>query len=83
MKSIFLLLLLLAPLWSQWSTDSTINTPVVIETERQEHINCISDGDGGVIIAWSDARSGFNNNDIYAQKFDRFGNPQWPANGVK
>ncbi|MDH3199159.1 MAG: hypothetical protein OEO21_13060, partial [Candidatus Krumholzibacteria bacterium] len=40
-----------------------------------------SDGAGGVIIAWHDARSGVDN-DIYAQRLDAAGNPQWAADGV-
>ena len=39
-----------------------------------------SDGSGGAIITWTDARSG--DNDIYAQWVDSSGSPQWTANGV-
>src|SRR5687767_4984340 len=41
----------------------------------------ISDGAGGVIIAWSDYRSG-NSLDIVAQKINAAGQPMWTANGV-
>ena len=39
-----------------------------------------SDGSGGAIITWQDVRSG--KWDIYAQKVDAGGNPQWTAEGV-
>ena len=41
-----------------------------------------SDGAGGAIVAWFDTRSGTNNYDIYAQRIDSAGAPQWTANGV-
>ncbi|MEM9324599.1 MAG: T9SS type A sorting domain-containing protein [Bacteroidota bacterium] len=41
----------------------------------------ISDGSGGAIIAWTDARSG--DDLIYAQRIDQDGNVQWTANGVQ
>jgi hypothetical protein len=40
----------------------------------------ISDGAGGAIIAWQDARNG--NNDIFAQRVNSSGVSQWTANGV-
>jgi hypothetical protein len=39
-----------------------------------------SDGSGGAIITWADLRSG--NYDIYAQRVDPAGNPQWAFDGV-
>ncbi|MCF6171790.1 MAG: T9SS type A sorting domain-containing protein [Bacteroidales bacterium] len=79
----FLLLILFnAPLLAQWSNDPTVNTPVVIAPNDQREINCISDGEGGMILTWVDAPDGFYNYDIYAQKLDKLGNPQWTTNGV-
>ncbi len=46
----------------------------------QDDLNAISDGKGGVIIAWEDWRNG--NQDIYAQRIDSTGKPLWEANGV-
>ncbi|MDP1675821.1 MAG: T9SS type A sorting domain-containing protein, partial [Bacteroidota bacterium] len=40
----------------------------------------VSDGSGGAIITWQDARSGTN--DIYAQKINASGVVQWTADGV-
>ena len=41
----------------------------------------IADGSGGVIIAWFDQRGG-TDWDIYAQRVNAAGVPQWTANGV-
>jgi hypothetical protein len=38
-----------------------------------------ADGEGGAVIAWVDMRNG--NQDIYAQRIDSTGVPQWTANG--
>ncbi|MBK7368198.1 MAG: hypothetical protein IPJ04_09900 [Candidatus Eisenbacteria bacterium] len=38
-----------------------------------------SDGQGGVIAAWSDTRTGFN--DIYARRLDSQGTARWTADG--
>ena len=41
----------------------------------------IPDGMGGAIIAWGDGRNG--KNDIYVQRMDSYGVPQWTPNGVE
>ncbi len=41
----------------------------------------VADGAGGAIIAWSDSRS-LSTYDIYAQRVNAAGTPQWTANGV-
>jgi hypothetical protein len=59
-----------------WTTNGiTICAATDIQTGPQ----MISDGSGGAIIAWADRRSGVY--DIYAQRIDSDGNPQWTANG--
>jgi predicted lipoprotein with Yx(FWY)xxD motif len=40
-----------------------------------------SDGAGGAVVVWSDARSG-SDSDIYAQRVNGSGAVQWTANGV-
>ena len=43
----------------------------------------VSDGSGGAIITWTDERSGnYIEDDVYAQRVDAAGTPQWTANGV-
>jgi hypothetical protein len=39
------------------------------------------DGAGGAVLAWNDERPGYGT-DIYAQRVDSSGIPQWSANGV-
>ena len=55
--------------------------PVCTAINYQSNPQIISDGAGGAIIAWNDARSG-STNDIYAQRLDAMGFIQWPPNGV-
>jgi hypothetical protein len=47
---------------------------------HQYNPQLISDGSGGIIVTWQDKRSG--NFDIYAQRFDKNGQPAWAVNGV-
>lgn len=49
-------------------------------TDFQSDPALVSDGNGGAIITWSDARSGVDR--IYAQRVNASGVTQWPANGV-
>lgn len=48
---------------------------------RQEWVEMVSDGLGGVILAWHDRRGG-TDNDIYAQRYSPDGTPMWTADGV-
>src|SRR5689334_12117882 len=50
-------------------------------TNDQVAPQIISDGAGGAIIAWYDSRNGIDNN-IYAQRINQNGQPQWTADGV-
>jgi hypothetical protein len=40
----------------------------------------VSDGAGGMIVAWTDTRSG--SADVYAQRVDGSGNPVWSPDGI-
>ena len=55
-------------------------TGVAIAAEDQVGPQIISDGAGGTIITWHDARSG--SYDIYAQRLNGAGLAQWAPNGV-
>jgi hypothetical protein len=61
-----------------WTFDGV---PVCTAAEMQFIPAIASDGAGGAIIAWTDARSG-TDTDIYAQRVDASGTPLWPTNGV-
>ncbi len=42
----------------------------------------VSDGSGGLIVAWEDKTKGATQSDIYAQRISAAGAPQWTAAGV-
>ncbi|MBD3351922.1 MAG: hypothetical protein GF364_10595 [Candidatus Lokiarchaeota archaeon] len=49
-------------------------------TGERNSINICPDGQGGAFITWVDHRNG--NNDLFAQRVDNSGVPQWTANGT-
>ena len=53
--------------------------PVCTASGTQEQPSITSDGAGGAVIAWTDARNG---KDIYAQRLDQNGNSLWSADGM-
>ena len=77
----FLLALLSAiPLLAQWQNDPLQNTPVCTAAGEQKIPLMFATEDGGVILGWPDDRNG--NGDVYAQKLDSLGFPQWTTDGV-
>jgi hypothetical protein len=64
-----------------WSTGGVA---VCTAVWNQEHPALVSDGSGGAIIVWMDYRvgMGYAGLDIYAQRVNREGTPQWNANGA-
>ena len=62
---------------AQWTTDGVA---LAATTGDQESPGIVSDGVGGVIVAWQDTRSGHPT--IYAQRISATGTTQWAANGV-
>src|SRR5438128_7384928 len=70
-----------SPSFAAWPHSPGTNVPICTATGDQQAPQSVSDGAGGAIIAWHDARSG--NNDIYAQRVRASGavDPAWPANG--
>jgi hypothetical protein len=61
---------------STWTADGVLLATGNAFRERAE---LVTDGNGGAIAAWSDARSGIH--DIYAQRVDNGGTLQWSAAG--
>jgi len=51
-------------------------------SQSQQHPSIVSDGSGGVIIAWDDERNVPSQDDIYAQHVDANGKPQWIQGGI-
>ena len=60
-----------------WTTNGVAVCSLI---EHQQTPALAPDGSGGAIIAWEDRRDG--GYDIYAQRLDASGAPQWTANGV-
>jgi hypothetical protein len=71
---------------AQWSEDPSVNTPVctLADGGYTQTMQMCSDGSGGVILVWGDKRKEKTNTggDIYTQRLDVQGVPQWTANGV-
>ncbi len=63
-----------------WPDDPTINVPVCTSSGDQWNPVVASDGAGGAVVAWFDWRGG--NADVYAQRYNSLGVPQWTAGGV-
>lgn len=74
-------LLLATPALAAWPYLPDVNLPVCTATGSQAHSVSTTDGAGGILVAWQDARSG--NDDIYVQHVLASGtvDPAWPANG--
>lgn len=79
---VFLTVLSLVPgqARAQWSANPYINTPICTAPGDQEALDIVSDGRGGLILAWVDRRSG--SPAVYAQRMNKDGVPLWASNGV-
>lgn len=62
-------------LWGQYGR------PVCFMPGNQHWPDTVSDGAGGAIIAWTDQRPNNTQEDIYAQRLNANGEPQWKKNG--
>jgi hypothetical protein len=62
----------------QWTFDGVV---VCAAADYQSRPTIVADGAGGAIVTWQDYRSGANF-DIYAQRLNAEGAPQWSSDGV-
>ncbi len=62
---------------AQWGSNGIF---ICDKSKTPPNFGVVSDGNGGVVIAWSDVRN--TNSDIYAQRLDINGNKKWTASGV-
>jgi hypothetical protein len=69
------------PAWTAWPNNPISNVPVCTAAGDQWNPVTVSDGAGGVVIAWYDWRSGTA--DVYAQRLNQYGVAQWTAGGVQ
>ena len=63
----------------QWNSGNPVT--VCNAVNAQFNIRVVSDGDGSSVVVWEDERAGSSADDIYAQRLDGNGTPQWTANG--
>ena len=66
---------------AQQIEDFSQGRPVCTAANEQHFPDLATDGEGGVIIAWQDARN--ENRDVFAQRVDAHGEMLWTANGVQ
>ena len=78
---VFLALPLAAPAPAQaaWLHNGTA---VCTVPNFKSDVDAVSDGQGGILIVWSDQRGGFDN-DVYAQRLDGWGNELWTPGGAQ
>ena len=65
---------------AEWSSSATQNLPLCTAENEQRFPVLIADGEGGAIVAWSDARHA--NRDIFAQRVGATGDMRWKENGI-
>ncbi len=71
------------PALAAWSHSPASGVNVSQVLEDQDNAVVCEDGSGGVIVAWSDTRDdAVSAHDIWAQRLDRAGRPQWGTGGV-
>jgi hypothetical protein len=61
----------------QWNPNGV---PLCTLMSEQINPRIVSDGAGGAIVVWQDQRNG--NQDLYAQRVNALGVPQWTSNGI-
>ena len=62
-----------------WQTDGV---PVCTNTADQSTQAILSDGEGGAIFVWEDARQSAEHQDLYIQRFNSNGQPTWRTDGI-
>jgi hypothetical protein len=65
--------------YAEWQTDGI---PVCDEPGYQSSVVMTSDGFGGAVLAWSDARSGTGGSDVYGHRLGADGISDWTTGGV-
>ena len=83
MKQILLLVTIImvgsTVVFTQWSSDPTINTPVCLSPGEQLNPLIIGDGNNGAIICWMDALTV----QVYAQRINSSGYKMWDTPGIR
>lgn len=70
-------------LFSQWNTNTSINTPIALAPKSQSSVHTVSDSNGGIVMVWDDNRNdATTKDDIYAQRLNASGLRKWPLYGI-
>ena len=79
----FLTFILTTTCFSQWNSNTSINTAVAIAAKSQQNIHSISDTKNGGILVWDDNRNNtVSSTDVYAQRLKSDGTVKWLMNGL-
>jgi hypothetical protein len=65
---------------AQWIDDPAVNLSIANAASEQVQSKIVTTSDGGCYIGWFDNRSG--GYDVYLQRLDVFGFPQWGDDGI-
>ncbi len=65
---------------AEWAEDPLLNNALSTAAGEKYDVFAVTDGCGGMIVAWEDERAG--QSDIYAQRIDVNGDVLWQLNGV-
>lgn len=68
------------PAGASWPSSPVVNVPVCTAGGSQAFRNAVTDGAGGILIAWVDTRS--DSADLYIQRVDASGDVRWATNGA-
>ncbi len=68
--------------FSQWTNNTSLNTPVCTEINNQKNFSIASDTKGGAFIVWSDSRNNILKSDIFAQRVNSNGYSLWTSQGI-
>ncbi|MFA6596513.1 MAG: T9SS type A sorting domain-containing protein [Ignavibacteriaceae bacterium] len=78
---VFLFCLLISSTgYSQWITNSELNTQLVFDAKNAVNISSVEDGNGGAFLFWQDSKTNASA-DIFFVHFDNDGNVSFRADG--
>jgi hypothetical protein len=83
MKKVFLIAFQFIVLtsFSQWQKSDATPNPLAIASRTEFDPAYSSDSEGNTYYCWTDFRNG--RGELFAQKLNEFGVPQWAANGIR
>ena len=70
------------PAFAAWPHSPASGVNVTNWVKDQRNAVLCSDDAGGAIVAWSDNRTLADDSDVYVQRLDQAGRPQWAPGGV-